>query len=145
YGGDEPSPASGIVGMRQLFDLVASFNFTDALSVALNVDTAKQDDAIALGKSAQWQGVAGYVNYKLNDRWRTAVRLEDFDDKDGFRTGLVQKWKEATVTLAYTPSKNVELRADLRGDKSDKNAFMQTSGSPKDSQQSVGLEALYKF
>jgi len=39
----------------------------------------------------------------------------------------------------------VELRAELRGDSSDKNAFMQTSGSPKDSQQSVGLEALYKF
>lgn len=148
YGGDAsntPGTPGGVVGMRQLIDLVATFNFTDALSVALNGDVAKQKDAVVVGTDAKWSGVAGYVNYKLSDRWRTSVRLEYFDDKDGFRTGLVQKWKEATATLAYTPSKNVELRADLRGDKSDKNAFMQTSGSPKDSQQSVGLEALYKF
>lgn len=147
YSGNESTgaivPAS--TGTRDLLDLVATFNATDALSFTLNYDRASQENALAGGGEAKWNGIAGYVNYKLSDLWRVAFRAESFDDKNGFRTGVTQKWKESTVTLAYTPAKAVELRGEVRYDKSNVASFAQPSGGPKDNQDSVGLEAIYKF
>lgn len=142
YAGKEPGAA---VGKRTLFDLVATYNATDALSFVLNYDYATQEDAVTVGQKAKWSGVAGYVNYKFTDTWRAALRAESLDDKDGYRTGVVQKWDEMTVTLAYAPSANVELRGEVRSDKSDKQSFLQTDGTAKDTQTSVGLQAIYKF
>lgn len=145
YSGDEGGGA--VVGRRTLYDVVATYNATDALSFTVNYDYATQKDAMAVGDDAKWSGVAGYVNYKFNDQWRTSLRAETFDDTDGFRTGTptAQTWKEVTATLAYMPYEHVELRAELRGDRSDKDVFEQTSGAAKDNQDSIGLEAIYKF
>jgi len=144
YSGNE-SAGAATTGRRDLLDLVATINVSDNLSVVLNYDTAKQEDALAGGSDAKWNGLAGYVNYKLSEQWRLSVRGEYFDDKDGFRTGVTQKWKETTATLAYLPSKNVELRGEVRYDKSNQNSFNQPDGAPEDNQQSLGLEAIYKF
>lgn len=144
YSGNESAGAAA-TGRRDLLDLVATFNATDSLSFVLNYDAAKQEDALAGGAEAKWNGLAAYVNYKLSEQWRVSVRGEQFDDKDGFRTGVAQKWKEGTVTLAYLPSKNVELRGEVRYDKSNEDSFNRPGGAPEDNQQSVGLEAIYKF
>jgi hypothetical protein len=149
YGGNESAGAFE-TGKRSLLDLVATFTVTDNLSFILNYDKAEQDKALTGGNKAKWDGLAGYVNYKLSDTWRVAFRTESFDDKDGFRTGVNvgtggQKWKESTVTLANTPSKNVELRAELRTDSSNVSSFNQTDGSTKKDQHSAALEAIYKF
>ena len=154
YSGNESSGGFSTVpattGKRELLDLVATFNVTDNLSFILNYDTAKQDEVFAGGGEAKWNGLAGYVNYKLSDAWRVAFRTESFDDKDGFRTGVNfgtggQKWKESTITLANTPAKNVELRGEVRHDNSDQSSFNQPDGTTKKSQNSLGLEAIYKF
>lgn len=144
YTGDESAGAAA-TGRRDLLDVVATFNVTDSLSLVLNYDTASQEDALAGGGKAKWDGLAAYVNYQLNDLWRVAFRTEYFDDQDGFRTGVVQTWKENTLTLAYAPNDNVELRGEVRYDKSDVASFAQTSGAPEDNQSSVGVEAIYKF
>ena len=106
---------------------------------------ASQNKVFPGGAKAKWNGLAGYVNFKLNDAWRVAMRAEAFDDKDGFRTGVDQKWKEATLTLAHTPTKNVELRAEVRADKSNVSSFDQNNGPDKKKQTSAALEAIYKF
>jgi len=149
YGGNESAGAFE-TGERKLLDLVATFTVTDNLSFILNYDTAEQDKALTGGNKAKWNGLAGYVNYKLSDTWRVAFRTESFNDKDGFRTGVNlgsggQKWKESTLTLAYTPAKNVELRGEVRADSSNESSFNQTDGSTKKSQHSAALEAIYKF
>lgn len=149
YGGNESAGAFE-TGKRGLLDLVATFTVTDNLSFILNYDKAEQDKALTGGNKAKWNGLAGYVNYKLSDAWRVAFRTESFDDKDGFRTGVNlgtggQKWKESTITLANTPAKNVELRAELRTDSSNVSSFNQTDGSTKKDQHSAALEAIYKF
>jgi hypothetical protein len=149
YGGNESAGAFE-TGKRSLLDIVATFTVTDNLSFVLNYDKAEQDKALTGGSKAKWDGLAGYVNYKLSDAWRVAFRTESFDDKDGFRTGVNlgtggQKWKESTITLANTPAKNVELRAELRTDSSNVSSFNQTDGSTKKSQHSAALEAIYKF
>lgn len=89
--------------------------------------------------------MAGYLNYKVNDQWRLSLRGEYFDDDDGYRTGIAQKWKEATLTLAYMPNEDIELRGEVRRDWSNVDSFLDNDGSADDSQYSVGLEAIYKF
>jgi len=127
---------------RNVLDLVATFNVTDALSFVLNYDKGEQEKVA--GTNAKWDGFAGYVNYSLNKQYRLSLRTESFNDKQGYRTGTTQKLKETTLTLGYAPAKNVELRAEYRKDKSDQSVFTE-DGSSKKSQNSLGLEALYKF
>jgi hypothetical protein len=147
-------PLSTTQGTRNLIDLVATYNATDQLTFILNYDIASQKNATLInGKTgtAKWDGWAGYVNYQFNDKWRLSLRGEIFNDKDGYRTVVApgktvgQKWKEATLTLAYMPTKNVELRGEVRGDRSDQLVFLQSNSSAKKTQQSFGLEAIYKF
>lgn len=149
YGGKElvaNYPKSSLNTMRNLVDVVGTFNLTEQVALVLNYDYGTQDKAAADGGKAKWQGLAAYLNYQLNDQWRISVRGEYFDDKDGYRTGVVQKWKEGTVTLAYLPTKQLELRGEFRSDKSDRDAFLKSDGlGAKDSQRSFGLEVLYKF
>ena len=148
---------AGTHGVRSLIDAVGTYNATSQLTFILNVDWGRQENASSLvngaSTTAKWDGAAAYANYQPNDQWRLSVRAEYFDDKDGYRTGVIQKWKEATLTLAYLPTKFIEIRGEVRGDKSDSNAFVKDasffSGTPiagiTDNQVSVGLEAICKF
>src|SRR6266478_2294222 len=148
---------AGTHGLRTLVDAVGTYNATSQLTFILNLDWGQQENVTSLvdGTSikARWDGAAAYANYQVNDQWRLSVRAEYFDDKDGYRTGVIQKWKEATLTLAYLPTKFIELRGEIRGDKSDSNAFVKdaaffsgVSGAGiTDNQTSIGLEAVYKF
>ena len=139
-------PKSDANGKRNLLDVVASFNVSDPMTVVLNFDYGTQDGGSAGGGKAKWQGIAGYVNYMFGDQWRLSVRGEYFDDKDGYRTGIVQKWKEVTATLAYLLNKNFEIRAEVRGDRSDKEAFLKSDRvTASKTERSFGIEALYKF
>ena len=148
---------AGTHGVRDLIDAVATYNATSQLTFILNVDWGSQENFTSLvnGASikAKWDGAAAYANYQVNDQWRLSVRAEYFDDKDGYRTGVIQKWKEGTLTLAYLPTKFIELRGEMRYDKSDSSAFIKDStflsGTPgagvSDNQTSVDVEAVYKF
>lgn len=157
YGGVEqisnlPTP-SAEAGTRHLLDVVATYNPIDPLTLVLNYDYGSQKNAPLLNGAgttvgtgtAKWSGLAGYVNYKFTDQWGVTVRGEVFDDKDGYRTGLAQKWKEATATVAYMPTKHVVIRAEARTDHSDQASFVYPDGSARTSQHSYALEAIYKF
>lgn len=140
-------------GRRDLIDIVATLSATDKLTLVLNYDYGAQDNAPLLNGStgrAKWYGLAAYANYQINDQWRVSLRGEYFDDKDGYRTAVGagetrgQKWKEGTLTVAYLPDKSIELRAEVRGDRSDQDVFLD-GASAKDTEHSFGLEAIYKF
>ena len=152
YGGNELTTTpfvGGVSGMRNLYDLVATLTATSQLSFVLNYDYANQENATLLPTgmigTATWDGVAAYANYQVNDQWRVSLRGEYFNDQDGFRTGIAQKWKEGTLTLAYMPTAHVELRGELRQDQSNQAAFLNSSGQGSDSQTSESVEAIYKF
>lgn len=141
---------TGPEGTRNLFDAVATFTASDKLTFILNYDYGTQANASSVtatgaGK-AKWSGWAGYVNYQLDEKWKLSLRGEYFNDRDGYRTGIAQKWKEATLTASYTPIKNLEIRGEIRGDRSNVPAFVDSdSVSASKSQRSAGLEAIYKF
>jgi len=140
-------------GYRGLFDLVGTYGATDKLTFILNYDYGWQDNAATATPTgngvATWNGIAGYANYQFTDQWRGSLRLEYFNDKEGYRTGVVQQWKGMTYTLAYLPNKNIELRGEFRYDRSNGNSpsgpFNNTSGTTGKGQSSVALEALFKF
>ncbi|MBI3528931.1 MAG: porin [Betaproteobacteria bacterium] len=138
-------PLDTMQGKRNILDLVGTWTATDKLSVTLNYDYGSQENAVGGTGKAKWTGLAAYANYQFTDTWRLSVRGEYFNDKDGYRTGVVQKWKEGTITLAYLPTKSMEIRGELRGDKSDQSSFLLSDGSTSKSQSSYGLEAIYKF
>jgi len=81
----------------QPVDAVGYLHATSQLTFILNVDWGQQENFTSLvdGSSikAKWDGAAAYANYQVNDQWRLSVRAEYFDDKDGYRTGVIQKWK----------------------------------------------------
>src|SRR5882757_3689913 len=139
---------------RTLVDVVATYSATDALTLVLSYDWGKQEQHTAGDPTLDWNGVAFYTNYALNDLWRLSLRLEYLDDKDGFVSGLVgtpQKLKEGTVTFGYAPAKSFELRIEARYDKSDKATFVRSintdaTASPfSDSQTGFALQGVYKF
>jgi hypothetical protein len=143
------TPVSLAQGKRNLLDVVFTYAATDSLNFALNYDGGTQENFTSLvngsNVKAKWSGVAAYVNYQINEPWRISVRAETFNDADGYRTGVIQKWNEATLTVGYAPAKNVELRGEVRKDTSDKASFAYNDGIARKSQNSVGLEAIYKF
>ena len=152
---------TGPGGYRGLVDLVGTYNATDKLTFILNYDYGWQENASTATPTgngvATWNGIAGYANYQFTDQWRGSLRLEYFDDNQGYRTGVKQQWKEMTYTLAYMPYNNIELRAEYRYDRSNGNSpnsspnsltsgpFNNTSGTSGFGQSSVALEALFKF
>jgi hypothetical protein len=161
-GGGSGLPAGtpgDIGGNRALLDAVVTYNATDKLTLMLNPDWAMQQNAstadVTGNSTARWWGVAAYGIYQFTDLWRGTLRAEYFDDKDGYRTGVKQKWKEVTGTLAYLPTKNIELRGELRYDRSNGTpapgvfafedpGFTRTGGTGK-GQMSAALEAIFKF
>ena len=154
------APAAACVsprkGTRNLIDLVATYNATDQLTLVLNFDYGSQGDATLVNGAtgtANWEGWAVYANYQINEKWRSSLRGEWFNDKDAYRTGAVepgqtagQQWKEATLTFSYLPTKATEIRAEVRNDWSDQKVFLNTDGvTPMSNQHSFGLEFLYHF
>lgn len=165
---------TGSIGLRQIIDVVSTYNVTKALTLGLNAMAGYQGNAIRPGlatpDAAHWNGQALYANYLVSDKWRVAGRIERFDDASGFRayqvgfpcgapgsTGTTtcaaspytypssQRLKAATITLAYTPVDSVELRGELRHDMSDKSVFVKTGGGTAKSQTTLAFETIYKF
>lgn len=153
YSGEErvfPRTATGPKGWRNLIDLIATYNFNDNLSLSLNYDYGTQSRAFLATQNntddAIWQGIAAYFNYKLSNTWRLSLRGEDFEDRNGYRTGVAQTLKEITLTIAYMPIKSIELRAETRHDFSNVASFLDRNGiDASKNQQSYAIEGIYKF
>jgi len=95
-------------------------------------------------RAVSWSGQAAYLNFKISDRWSASLRAERFDDADGYRTGIAQRWSEVTGTLGFIANTHVEIRGEVRGDSSDVQSFSTRRGNgASDRQYSVGLQVLF--
>jgi hypothetical protein len=139
---------TGPEGQRTLIDLVATFNATSKMTFAANYDYGWQNNALlpdADYSRAQWDGLAAYANYKFNDQWQSSLRGEIFSDKNGFVTGVRQAWKEVTLSIGFTPIKNLQFKAETRHDFSNVAAFLNTNSvTANNNNQSFALEASYQ-
>ena len=141
---DLAASPTGTSGQRNLFDLVATYTVNDKLNFVINYDTGSQENFNGTAR-AKWSGYAAYANYQMNEKWFMSVRAESFSDKDGYRSGTIQEWKEATLTVAYAPNKSVVIRGEVRKDTSDVATFSYDDGIARKEQNSMGLQAIYKF
>ena len=138
---------------RRLYDGVLTIHPTSALSLVANYDNGEQLGGAALGQpafsSAQWVGIAGYLNYQFNPLYGISLRKETFNDKQGFRTGIVQRLQSNTATLSYSPGKYI-IRGEYRLDSSDGPNFTYTglptgSLAGRNHQNSLSLEMILKL
>lgn len=148
------TPLGSPVGHRSLVDVVGTYKITPAVSLVANYDVGTQANAplvdatgalVNPAGTASWNGLAGYLNWTINPRWAASGRLETFRDRGGYRTGFDQTWGEGTVTVGYSPSSSVTLRAEGRFDTSNHALFSTSNGAGTSNLQSFGLQALVKF
>ncbi len=148
YFGSEPTSGTTSAS-RSLIDVVATWTMSDALSFGGEYLDVKQDEVAGPGTpNAKYSGVAGYVTYMLKDTWRIAGRIEWFKDTDGIHFGgpADTKYSEGTVTLAYLPAKNTEIRGELRTDRASNDFFFDNGGGTlSKTMYSMGVQAIYKF
>lgn len=130
--------------VRHLVDVVLQWRLGDAFTVGINADYCIEQNAVAPGKNALWQGLAGYLKLIASNRFSVALRGEVFEDRDGVRTGTPQTLKEVTLSPEFRPSPNVAFRADLRMDFSTSKVF-DNDGTPTDTQPTFILNGLCFF
>ena len=139
--GDE-TPEGQEGGVRNLFDLVASYSATDRLSVLGNVDYGRDEVA---SETVDWYGVALGLKYQVNDRWAVAPRYEIFKDSDGFATGLAQTLQEVTLTGEYLAPGGLITRFEFRSDFSDEDYFTDADDDLVSSQPTLSVARIYAF
>jgi hypothetical protein len=141
--------ATGPQSIRDLIDLVATVKATDKLTLVGNFDYGIQTLAELPSEDiaqAVWLGFAASATYAFNDRWYLSGRAEVFNDRNGYRTGVLQTIEEGTVTVGYSPVKCLLFRAETRRDFANVASFLDSDGeSPKHNQQSYALEGILKF
>jgi hypothetical protein len=158
-GRESATPTGTIVtggpeGTRSSLNAVASYTIIDPLSVGLEVLSVSQDNVG--GSKAKYSGVAGYVTYMFMPKLRGVLRVESFDDKNGFHfapaTGVGSpfatgqtKYKEATATVSYLMSDSFEARAEVRRDQATNSVFVDSNGAVSKSLMTGAIQGLYKF
>lgn len=116
---------------RALAAMLVTINATDQLTFILDGNYGNETDILpergsATGtRAADWYGLAGYVVYKPIDDLALALRVEGFDDSDGYRTGTepgTTFW-EITPSVAYKLTEKVTARFEYRHDEANHEVF----------------------
>jgi hypothetical protein len=163
YQGQEASGITLVTGTRSSFNFVGSWTIAEPFTVGLEYLQVSQKDAVfdpntaGATKDMKYSGIAGYLSWTFMPKLKATVRLESFDDKDGFRfpnavaianaggaTVNGTKTSEYTLTLAYMPADNFELRGEVRSDKNDQAVFVDGTNLSK-TLTTFAVQALYKF
>lgn len=115
---------------RHLFDVQLTLGpFCDHWSFMFNYGNGFEENAINnYTEDAKWNGFVGYVRYKISEMYEPAIRIEYYNDPDGFTTNVPQHVTEYTLTWNIklpTCSKSylVLVRPELRFDHSSTNFF----------------------
>ena len=136
-----------------LFDIIVTYNVTDSLSFMANYDNATQKSGTPTG-DAKWDGYALYGRYQITPNIAGVIRFEQFNDDDGFRTGINyanggQKLTEETVTLEHNSLAGCLVRLEYRHDSTNASdsafAFVKNDGTGTTSQDTLTLGVVHTF
>lgn len=129
---------------RLILDFVGTYDVSSLVRVGVNADYGNEQHATPTGEKATWAGAAGYLRLNLLDHFSLCFRVEQFEDREGVRTGAAQKLRELTLTPEYRPVEQFVIRGDIRVDSSDNDVFMKTNGFVN-TQPTLSLNALFSF
>lgn len=144
------SSDNAIGSEETLIDAVLSLQATNALQLVLNADYRESDPDVAGADEQTIWGVAGYANFKFNDKTRASLRIEHVDVSDALvaqAAGAADTDTDAqsfTGTVGYMVANNLEVLGEVRWDTSDDDLFPDGAGA-EDSQGDVAVKAIYKF
>jgi hypothetical protein len=142
-----PEKVPGSYTNRQVFEGIATFNATDAVSFMADYTYGMQDGADG-NPDAKWSGIATYARWKV-DPYAVALRYEYTDDKDSVMFGVPggDQVQEVTVTGERTIAGNLLTRVEFRTDFSKEKVFEDKDGNfnSKDTQSRIVVSAVYMF
>jgi hypothetical protein len=122
---------------RFLVDVILTAKPITDLTVILNGDYGR--DTIK-GNDVSWHGVSLISKYDILSWFGVAMRLEYFNDKNGFTTSVAQELKEVTITTEFRLPMNLILRPEYRHDWSSKASFHNNR-----SQDTLGVGMIYSW
>lgn len=124
-------------------DLTATFQASDALMLGLN--TAFTTAKISDDNNASWFGVAGYVNYTLNENVGLNLRGEFFADGDGLALGLGDVSIFDLTLSAPIKSGPLTFMPEFRMDIASEDIFLNKDGEPQSISPSIITALIYTF
>jgi hypothetical protein len=134
------------------FDLVLTGKISDKFNLAYNgtVTNTKLREDGKLGSAKSWWGSAVYLNYDPISWFGLTLREEYFSDKDQLKVFTSPLLTEGGNVIASTLSANFRVNSfviipEFRIDHASKDIFIKADGSPKSSNPSLLLAAVYQF
>jgi len=94
------------------------------------------------GTSRAWPGAKSSLLAISTRRRRLSLH---FFTTNGTTALQAVKYYEGTLALSYLPTKDVELRTEVRADKANQSVYIDSDGSTKKTLMTFGLQGLYKF
>jgi hypothetical protein len=141
YLGGPENPDSHDV--RHIFDLVATLRPASGFAVTLNYLYGTEEGTGVGAGNARFQGLAGHLRVEPASGLALNFRGEWFEDRDGIRTGTIQKLTSLAVTPEIALGKLV-LRAEYRWDRSTEDVFRDRR-EPSSTQSTLALNTLVSF
>lgn len=139
-----PERADNDSDPRAMLDLAAIWKATNHVTLGVNVDRGSERNAVTPGRTASWNGIAGYARVAVSGPFSLILRGEYFADPDGARTGQSQYLAETTLTPELRVTPRLLLRADVRVDHSNRDEFERRDGLVR-TQPTVLLNVIYSF
>lgn len=117
--------------VRQLFDLVSSWQVTEAVKLGAEALTGVErfTQSVESPYTAYWNALALYLKADLTDEFSLNFRQEWYNDPFGVRTGTAQNLRGFTVTPSYQVNEDLLLRLDFRLDRSSQSVFSKGQGT----------------
>jgi Putative beta-barrel porin-2, OmpL-like. bbp2 len=114
--------------IRQVSDTIVSYSANEWLSLMANYDIGR--DRVD-GAPVRWQGAAVYARMTATSWWAISPRLEWYEDRDGFTTGVPQTLRGVTLTSEFNVENQLFTRVEYRRDVSNRPFFANASSSVK--------------
>ena len=133
---------------RLLLTSLLTIKPIDPLTLIIDYNYGNDSDSVprdGLLRTAQWQGVAGYIIYNFTDDLSATLRAEVFDDTDGARTGARATYSEVSPTITYKIADGLFWRNEYRHDESDTKKVFAHEGNFVRGQDTIATELIYAF
>ncbi len=134
--------------MRYFNNLYGQFQITESLSLTAGFDLGAQQESKGSSEYDIWLSPIIIGEFQWNERWKSALRIEYYQDKNGViiptTTANGFQTTGASVNVDYQPSQNVMCRIEGRLLQSRDDIF-DNNGSSEDTNFFIGTSIAIKF
>jgi hypothetical protein len=144
-GTDDPD---SIRRMRYFNNLYGQFQLTEKLGIIAGFDLGAQQKVKGSKDYAFWLSPVFIAKYHINNSWKTALRVEYYQDNTGIiiPTGTLNGFQTTgfSTNIDYLPTKHIACRLEARLLRSTDKIF-ETMSSPSTNNFIIGSSMAFKF